>query len=199
VRLRALFLLAPLALVDCSSAPARSDHAARLETLALLQTLNADLLSHDSATLTLEHWCGEHRLADPARIVALHVRGAQKTLPNELRAKLAIDAAEPVAYRHVQLVCGDHVLSEADNWYVPGRLTPAMNRQLESSDEPFGKVVKPLGFQRRTLSSQLLWRSAQYTKMPRDLLRHTAVLYTSAQVPFSAVIETYQRGLFDLP
>jgi len=199
MRLCALFWLATLALVDCSSAPARSDHVARLETLALLQTLNADLLSHDSATLTLERWCGEHRLADPARIVALRVRGAEKALPNELRATLAIEGEEPVAYRHVQLVCGEHVLSEADNWYLPGRLTPDMNRQLENSDEPFGKVVKPLGFQRQTLSSRVLWTPARHRDMPRELLRHTAVLYTSAHVPFSAVIETYQRGLFDSP
>src|SRR6202171_5449625 len=43
---------------------------ARVEALAVLQTLNADLLSHDSATLTLERWCDVHRLASPPRIVA---------------------------------------------------------------------------------------------------------------------------------
>jgi hypothetical protein len=40
---------------------------ARLEALALLETLNAELLSHDSATLTLDHWCAAHRLASPER------------------------------------------------------------------------------------------------------------------------------------
>ena len=34
--------------------------ATRLEALALLQTLNADLLSNDSATLTLDRWCEAH-------------------------------------------------------------------------------------------------------------------------------------------
>ena len=40
---------------------------ARIEALALVETLNADLLSHDSATLTLDRWCADHRLAEPAR------------------------------------------------------------------------------------------------------------------------------------
>ena len=74
-----------------------------------------------------------------------------------------------------------------------------MNRQLETSDEPFGKVVKPLGFKRRTLSSQVLWQPACTPNPPRDLLRHTAVLVTATHVPFSVVVETYQRGLFDSP
>ena len=39
----------------------------RVEALALLQTFNADLLSHDSATLTLERWCDAHGLASPAQ------------------------------------------------------------------------------------------------------------------------------------
>src|SRR6266700_3034018 len=51
---------------------------ARVEAVALLQTLNANLLSHDSATLTLEHWCDVHRLASPARIVAVRVPDSEK-------------------------------------------------------------------------------------------------------------------------
>ena len=50
--------------------PWQESFTARLEALALLQTLNAELLSHNSATLTLDRWCAAHRLASPARIVA---------------------------------------------------------------------------------------------------------------------------------
>ena len=46
-------------------APWPDSFAGRLEALALIETLNADLLAHDSATLTLERWCADHRLADP--------------------------------------------------------------------------------------------------------------------------------------
>jgi len=201
-------------LAGCAAGPVRGDeHVARVELLALLQTLNADLLSHDSATLTLERWCGDHRLAEPARIAALRLRGDAKALPDALRARLAIEPGDAVGYRHVQLKCGDRVLSEADNWYVPGRLTAQMNRQVDTTDEPFGKVVKPLGFQRRTLSAELLWSplpqgwetaaakmpAAEDAKLriPHAVLRHQAILYTAAQTPYSAVVETYTNALFD--
>ncbi len=179
---------------------------ARTQALALLQTLNADLLSHDSATLTLEHWCGAHHMASPARVIAQRVRGDDKPLPAGWRAQLAIDANEPVKYRHVQLKCGDHVLSEADNWYLPNRLTAAMNRQLDSSDVPFGKVVQPLHFRRKTLSADLLWSplpagwelhraqmrpTAGALAMPHLLLQHRALLFAGDGRPFSALVETY--------
>jgi chorismate-pyruvate lyase len=193
-----------------SPAPRAGDRLERAELLALLQTLNADLLGHDSATLTLERWCADHRLADPARIVARRARGADKALPDALRAKLAIGPAEAVGYRHVELACGDRVLSEADNWYVPGRLTAEMNLRLDTTDEPFGKVVAALHFQRRTLSAQLLWSplpagwelaadsasDAGALRVPHRVLRHEAILYDAAQVPFSAVVETYTNAVF---
>lgn len=212
----ALICCALAALSACASPPAShaDGHLARVELLALLQTLNADLLSHDSATLTLERWCADHRLAEPPRIVARRVRDAARPVPDDLRALLRIDADEPVGYRHVQLICGAHVLSEADNWYVPGRLTPEMNRRLDTTDEPFGKVVQALGFQRRTLSAELLWSplpagwemsaapsaAAADRSAPRiadAVLRHRAILFSAAQVPFSVVVETYTSQLFD--
>ncbi len=210
VRWPLLIVFATLAsCIFLPTAPSK-DRLARVEALALLQTLNADLLSHDSATLTLERWCADHRLAEPPRIVARRMRDAIKPIPDDLRARLAVAAAGTIAYRHVQLICGKHVLSEADNWYVPSRLTAEMNQRLDNSDEPFGKVVQPLGFQRRTLSTDLLWSplpagwemsvspiEREPLRIPRVVLRHEAVLYTSAQVPFSAVVETYTNQLFD--
>jgi chorismate-pyruvate lyase len=205
-----LICIATLASCTCAPVPHAQEPLARIQALALLQTLNADLLSHDSATLTLERWCADHSLAEPPRIVARRMREAVKPIPDDLRAQLAVDAAEPIAYRHVQLMCGEHALSEADNWYVPSRLTQEMNRQLDNSDEPFGKVVQALGFQRRTLSAQLLWSplpqgwemSASNVgraplRVPHSVLRHQAILYTSAHMPFSAVVETYTNQLLD--
>ncbi|MGA0586972.1 hypothetical protein ACO2Q2_07570 [Dyella sp. KRB-257] len=63
--------LAAAGVAVCAATPAATfvwpDTAlARTEALALLQTLNADLLSHDSATLTLERWCGAHGMASTA-------------------------------------------------------------------------------------------------------------------------------------
>jgi hypothetical protein len=175
-------------LAGCASAPARQDRFTEL------RSLDAELRQGKSATLTLGRWCADHHLADPARVYARRAREA-KAIPPELRVRLAVTTDEPIAYRRVQLVCGEHVLSEADNWYVPGRLTPEMNQQLDATDEPFGKVVKPLGFERRPLAVEWLWQTGRAP--PHDLLRHTAVLYTATQVPFSVVVETYESGLFD--
>ena len=129
----------------------------RVEALALLQTLNAELLSNDSATQTLQQWCAAHQLAAAPRIVAEPVRAAPRPPSDEQRATLRVSVSDEVRYRHVRLRCGPVVLSEAENWYVPGRLTVEMNRQLETTDAPFGAVVRELQFQRHTLSARLLW------------------------------------------
>lgn len=186
----------------------------RTQALAELQTLNAQLLSHPSATLTLEHWCAAHHLAPEAKIVAHRVHGEDKPLPDGARALLGIGPDEPVRYRHVALSCGDVVLSDADNWYVPARLTADMNHQLDTSDVPFGKVVQPLHFRRQTLSAELLWSplpegwdsgaplptsSGKSLVMPDHVLQHRAVLYTGDNQPFSLVVESYTRHVLIHP
>jgi chorismate-pyruvate lyase len=93
-----------------------------------------------------------------------------------------------VRYRQVQLVCGTRVLSEADNWYVPALLTPAMNQALDQTDTPFGRVVAPLNFTRRTLSVRNLMGGRA---VPSHVLEHRAVLSTGAGAPFSLVVERY--------
>ena len=57
---------------DASSVPWHDSFTARLEALALLQSLNADLLSHDSATLTLDRWCAAHHLVMPVSVLTSH-------------------------------------------------------------------------------------------------------------------------------
>jgi chorismate-pyruvate lyase len=216
VRSNAIRMLAWISIgfvAGCAVAPTapQQERLARTQVLALVQTLNADLLSHDSATLTLERWCETHHLADPTRIVARRLHDEAKPIPQDLRARLAIDPSEPIGYRHVQLMCGEHVLSEADNWYVPSRLTAEMNQRLDHSDEPFGNVVRALGFQRRTLTADLLWSplpsgwemmqtspaQEEAMRIPYALLRHQAILITAAQLPFSAVVETYTNQVLD--
>jgi chorismate-pyruvate lyase len=194
------------------AAPAPDGFVARVEALALLQTLNADLLSHDSATQTLERWCVDHRLAWPPVIVAERVTGMDKPPTAEQRIELKVGPAEPVRYRHVRLRCGTVVLSEADNWYVPSRLTLPMNQLLDSTDTPFGKAVQALHFQRRTLAATILWRPLAEgwelhpaasdrapLELPAKVLEHRAVLVLSDGMPISEVVETYTGNVLAFP
>ena len=108
-----------------------------------------------------------------------------------IRALLRLGAADPVRYRHVRLVCGSHVLSNADNWYVPDRLTPEMNRQLDETDIPFGLIVKSLGFHRVRLAASLLLSRAGRPATGAGCPAARGAVGHSLGLPFSFVIETY--------
>ncbi len=191
----------------------RDGYVARLQALALLQTLNAELLSHDSATLTLDRWCGAHGFA-AAKVRAERVPGIDKPAAAQQRRILGVSDDEPVRYRHVRLSCGGRVLSEADNWYLPARLTPQMNRALDTSDIAFGRAVQALHYLRHTLAATLLWRplpegwetapapgrvDAGPMAMPEHVLEHRAVLVLPDGKPFSEVVETYSSQLLVFP
>jgi chorismate-pyruvate lyase len=202
---------------DDSAAQSRDwsgSFVARVEALALLETLNAELLASNSATLTLEHWCDVHHLAPAPRIVVERIPDLDKPVSLEQRRELGVTATELVRYRRVKLLCGTAVLSEADNWYVPGRLTPEMNKVLDTTDTPFGRVVQALHFRRHTLSSNLLWlplpegwemnassrkNDATFPPMPANLLEHRAVLTLPDGTPFSEVVETYTANVLGFP
>lgn len=191
----------------------RDTFGARVEILALLQTLNADILASSSATRTLEAWCGDHAMAADPRIVAHRVAGARKEPSAEQLERLQVRDASEVQYRRVELRCGAHTLSEADNWYVPARLTAEMNEALTTTDTPFGRVVQPLRPYRRTIEAAMLWtplprgwerqRRSRFGSrfrrgllaIPGDVFQHRAILYTSDHRPFSEVVETYQSDL----
>ncbi|WP_367027519.1 hypothetical protein ABZN20_09915 [Methylococcus sp. ANG] len=188
--------------------------AGRLAALALIQTLNAELLASRSATLVLEKWCRDYRLATEPRIVAERVKGEDKAPDAEQLQRLGVASAAELKYRRVRLKCGERVLSEADNWYVPARLTAEMNRLLDATDTPFGKAVAALEPYRRAVSTRLPWlplpdgwavagrvgstvQSRRRLAIPAELLEHRAVLYTRDHLPFSEVHEVYQRDLLE--
>jgi chorismate-pyruvate lyase len=183
---------------------------ARAEAFARLQALNAELLAHASATLTLERWCAAHAPDASARIVAERMHGEDRPLPADLRARIGVAADTPVKYRHVRLTCAGRVLSEAENWYLSGRLDAAMNHRLDHTDTPFGKAVLALDYRRQTLSVEWLWSPAvaatdaaamrdaasptdggALLAIPAEVLRHRALLLDADDRPFAALVETY--------
>jgi chorismate-pyruvate lyase len=181
----------------------------RLEALAVLQTLRAELLGHDSSTAVLQAWCEAH--GPPGlKIVAEHDPRAEQTPSEAARKALDIQPGQAVRYRRVKLACGRTVLSEADNWYLPSRLTAGMNHALDTSDAPFGAVVRPLDFRRRFLSAELLWKplpdgwekrpsdASPMGSIPAHVLQDTAVLTTPDGRPFSFVAETYTAAALEM-
>jgi len=149
--------------------------------------LEAELMAAPSATQFLTGRCAALKLAAPPVIRAVR-ENLEIKASADVRSALKVGADTPLRYRRVDLTCGTHVLSEADNWYVPARLGDDMNRTLDTSETPFGTVVKPLNFHRKTLKMEAL-------DDPAHVLRVTAVLMTAEGRPFSLVVENYSREL----
>jgi chorismate-pyruvate lyase len=150
--------------------------------------------------------------ADPI-IVARVMSGIDKVPTAEQLQRLQVMTISDVKHRQVELRCGSNILSEADTWYVPSRLTAEMNKLLETSETPFGKAVQSLRPYRRTFAVTPLWlplptgweRQPQLRRqpserarplvLPKDLFEHRAILYTSDHQPISEVHERYQGQL----
>ena len=209
-----------LCLVSCWPACAQEappwpgTYVGRLQALALVQTLNARVLASRSATSTLEDWCRDHQLAEEPAIVAEPVKAVTKTPAPEQRQRLQVTPEAEVRYRRVRLRCGTRILSEAENWYVPERLTAEMNRLLETTETPFGKVVQRLEPYRQTFAVKLLWSplpegwergpapsagTAGSLAIPEALFEHRAILFTREHRPFAEVDEVYRGQLLAFP
>jgi chorismate-pyruvate lyase len=212
----ALLASAPLLAFAQTASPWLDTFKSRLEILALMQTLNADILASPSATQSLEKWCRDHKMTNDPRIVARLINGLPKIPTVEQLQRLQVTSTSEVKYRRVELYCGRHLLSEADNWYVPGRLTAEMNKLLETSDTPFGKAVQALHPYRRTFAVTILWsplpigweqgvshrsqrRKPGKLTIPKNVFEHRAILYTSDNTPFSEVNEFYQGQILAFP
>lgn len=172
-------------LVDDATRKGKGAEASRIASL------RSRLLNGASATATLEQWCCETGLSMQPRLRALRVN-LQCPAPDQVRQALRVAEGESVSYRRVQLICADRILSEADNWYLPALLTRPMNERLKNSDEPFGRVVDALGFQRETLGDQSYWPPLGDAGV---VLEVHALLRDQRHRPFSYVVESYLRQL----
>lgn len=158
-----------------------------------IAALERALGSNPSATRALEDWCAARGLAENPVIVARRIKG-EAAEPAGLRERLGVDAGAALGYRHVQLVCGDRVLSEAHNWYVRDRLTADMNTALDTGDTPFGKIVGPLGFSRETLDSR---KGGEPGCPPGVVLSQIALLRLADGRPLALVTECYTRAAIE--
>lgn len=178
---RKAITLAILALTACTAA----------DGAASLADLERTLATNNSATAALGEWCAKRGFAKRPEIRALSDHAKPVAASPKIRKSLNVSADEPLAYRHVRLVCGDRILSIAHNWYVPAQLTADMNHTLSSTDLPFGKVVAPLAFHRERLAR----KRGPLPHCPKNtILSDEAVLRTPDGMAISFVIECYTPG-----
>lgn len=151
------------------------------------------LRTRDSATAALTDWCRAQGIAQGGEIRAIVDRTAFESPDAETRTLLGLAPGDAVGFRHVRLACNGVVLSEAKNWYVPARLSPDMNRVLETSDTPFGRVVASLGFHRIRISEH----AGGWPGCPQDtVLSHRGLLRLADGTAISLVIECYTKANF---
>ena len=160
-----------------------------LQDSASLDAFAAELAAGPTATAVLQRRCGDV----PVRA---EVDRAVTVAPNaEQRAKLKVGADDAVGYRRVRLVCGDRLLSVAENWFVPDRLTPEMQRMLAETDRPYGAVIAALSPRRLPIASVRLWGGEGAA--PEAVLRIEALVETGEGLPLALVSETYQRDVLE--
>ncbi len=177
-----------MTLVAASLSQAGCAHSGTDQTIAAFE---ANLSAHASATAALQLWCDQRGLAPGQAIEVEFVSGADEAPPADVRVLLGVDPQAPLGYRHVRLLCGKHVLSDAHNWYVPARLTPEMNRQLAESRVPFGRVAAALNFAREPLAST---RRGDPGCPAGAISTHRALLRLPDGQPLALVVECYTEA-----
>jgi hypothetical protein len=143
----------------------------------------------------------------------LHFQDQAPTLDEDTRKRLHVGTDEPVHRRRVELMRGELVLSEADNWFLPGRLAPSMRELLATTTIPFGKIVERLRPMRRTFlvifsdlppsSDATAFRGGGVdagparagASLPRIVLEHRAIVLRADLKPIAIVHERYRSEL----
>ena len=143
------------------------------------ESFNTRLLSANSATAVLEEWCG-------SPIAAYRVAKPITPLTFEQKKRLQVDDGSRIAYRCVDLSCGDVVLSRAENWYRPDLLTDRMLHILEETDTTFGRVIRSLNPRRTNISVSSL--------SSPGVVEHQALLTIDGR-PLCEVRERYTEAL----
>ncbi len=167
----ALIALAPL---SAQEAPAWPDtFTARLEALALMQTLNAEVLGSRSATQILENWCRDHRLAREPKILARMVTGVNKIPTAEQRQRLEVTGT-PF-----------------------GKVVESLQPYRQTFAVTLLWTPLPDGWERG--SAALPEGTSHALAIPAALFEHRAILYTRDHRPFSEVSEVYQRQILAFP
>jgi chorismate-pyruvate lyase len=154
--------------------------AAQLGSRSAILSLHKKLLASASATAVLREVFGE-----PVEIV--RIAGDPVAATASQCAALEVANAAEVVHRRVVLLAAGRKASDADLWYVPGRLWPGMAEKLLTSTVPFGTVVAPMQPSRETLAARICTAGETYA------LHHEAILRVD-RAPIALVHEYYFRA-----
>jgi chorismate-pyruvate lyase len=167
----------------------------------MMHALSERILRSNSATEELERWCGERAIGDGC-LVALCDRHATAEMCDDesLEALYPWDVRGKTTFRAVRLATAGIVVVEAFNWYFADHLSPEMRTTLETTDVPFGRVVKPMKPKRRTFlvrrcTPEQMNRGNSPTDPAATAFEHRAVLYGEADVPLAIVHERFLKVL----
>ncbi|MBR0683752.1 hypothetical protein GXW74_24965 [Roseomonas eburnea] len=146
-----------------------------------------------SATRLLASWCAERDIGDGPIRVERHAVPASAPGAEVITALLGAGGPDGVRHRRVTLRRGGAALSDCDIWWLPSRLDPTMQAELDGTDRPFGLVVEGLHPIRRMLSEAILPPGGPH------ILEHRALLLagTGAPRPIAMVRELYRRALIE--
>jgi hypothetical protein len=161
------------------------------DTAALVWALNTRLIAGATATDTLLAWCDEHGLSEGPITVEIRQRFAPAVVPDEVLQALELDPGDTIHYRQVRLMRGSLALAAAENWFVPQRLTAAMNEALIETNVPFGRVIAPLQPARRLLA-------VHPQPHAEIILHHSAVILSKPGTALAFVKESYFSDLVAL-
>ena len=161
------------------------------DTAALVWALNTRLIAGATATDTLLAWCDEHGLSEGPITVEISQSFAPAVVPDEVLPALELDPSDTIHYRQVRLMRGSLPLAAAENWFVPQRLTAAMNEALIETNVPFGRVIAPLQPARRLLA-------VHPQPHAEIILHHSAVILSKPGTALAFVKESYFSDLVAL-
>ena len=157
-------------------------------TEALIWALSTRLIAGATATQSLLAWCEEHGLSDGPITVDVRHRFSPAVVPDDVLPALDLDPGETIHYRQVRLMRGTLPLATAENWFVPQRLTVAMNEALDETGTPFGTVIAPLRPVRRILAASI-------QPQPEIILEHVALIRSGSGPALALVKEGYLPDL----
>jgi hypothetical protein len=160
---------------------------------ALVRELSEHLLNASTVTEGLRAWCAARSLGTGPITAVKHAPNRGRHPDDDMLDELRAEQNERIAHRWVQLVRGQLVLADTDNWFVADRLPPEVRDLLEATDIPFDAAIGPFRPARRTLFVGF----AEWTDPAPSMtvLEHKAVVLDRDGWPLSVISERYRASL----